>query len=119
MLPFCFSGIGILSIPYALFPGGWLSLVLLILFIYLELFFVATGFLILEGDNLHKLSPDFALKLGSMILDGRLSFVILSGIAMLPSMWLNDLSALPYVSAGGVLSSIVIVVFVFCVGDLG
>ncbi|XVE98668.1 hypothetical protein REPUB_Repub03eG0127200 [Reevesia pubescens] len=153
------SGIGILSIPYALSSGGWLSLVLLILiaaaacftgllirrcmdadphissyidiaghafgrkgrviasfFTCLELFFVATGFLILEGDNLHKLSPDFALKLGGITLDGRLSFIILSGIAILPSMWLNDLSTLSYVSAGGVLSSLVIVVCVFCVG---
>ncbi|XVF47820.1 hypothetical protein PTKIN_Ptkin03bG0141700 [Pterospermum kingtungense] len=154
------SGIGILSIPYALSSGGWLSLIILVLiagaacftgllisrcmdadpdnigsyidiagqafgrkgriiasfFTCLELFFVATGYLILEGDNLHKLSPDFELKLGSMSLDGRFSFVILSGIAILPSMWLNDLSALTYVSAGGVLSSLIIIVCVFCVG---
>ncbi|XWS73162.1 hypothetical protein CRYUN_Cryun02cG0102000 [Craigia yunnanensis] len=88
------------------------------LFICLQLFFVATGFLILERDNLHKPSPDFTLKLGSMTLDGRFSFVILSGIAILPSMWLSDLSAVSYASAGGVLSSLVIVVlltsFVIC-----
>ncbi|XWS16932.1 hypothetical protein CRYUN_Cryun33cG0024300 [Craigia yunnanensis] len=82
------------------------------LFICLELFVVATGFLILDGDTLQKLSPDFALKLGNC----RLSIVVLSSIAILPSLWLNDLSALSYVSAGGVLSSIVIVVCVFCVG---
>ncbi|OMO61043.1 Amino acid transporter, transmembrane [Corchorus capsularis] len=132
------SGIGILSIPYALSSGGWLSLAILLLiaaaacftallisrcmdanpesrsyidiagqafgrkgrviasvFICLELFFVATGLLIMEGDNLTKLSP---------------------GLAILPSMWLNDLSALSYVSAGGVLCSLVILVCVFCVG---
>ncbi|OMP05662.1 Amino acid transporter, transmembrane [Corchorus olitorius] len=153
------SGIGILSVPYALSSGGWLSLVILLLiaaaacftallisrcmdanpesrsyidiagqafgrkgrviasvFICLELFFVATGLLIMEGDNLTKLSPGFALKLGSMTLEGKLAFVIFSGLAILPSMWLNDLSALSYVSAGGVLCSLVILVCVFCVG---
>ncbi|KAH8481927.1 hypothetical protein H0E87_029406 [Populus deltoides] len=117
------SGIGILSIPYALSAGGWLSLILLILiaaaacftgllmrkcmdrnpnvtsysdiashafgrkgklvasfFTSLELYFVSTGLLIMEGDNLHKLSPNFALKLGSLSIDGRHSFVILAGV---------------------------------------
>ncbi|KAJ0091527.1 hypothetical protein Patl1_14430 [Pistacia atlantica] len=35
---------------------------------------------------------------------------------ILPSMCLNDLSVLSYVSAGGVLSSLIVVVCVFCVG---
>lgn len=154
-----FSGIGILSIPYALSSGGWLSLILLLLIAaaacftgllirrcmdshpliksypdiagiafgkkgriiaslltFLELYLVATGLLILEGDNLHKLSPHFALKLGGLKLDGRHSFVIISGLLIFPSMWLSDLSVLSYVSFGGVLSSLIIVVCVFCVG---
>lgn len=159
---FCFfpPGIGILSVPYALSSGGWLSLIVLILiasaayftallirrcmdkepdtitsyidiadhafgrkgrviaslFTCLELYFVATGLLILEGDNLHKLSPKFEFKLGNITLDGRHSFVILSGVMILPSMWLNDLGILSYISAGGVLSSLIIIVCVFCVG---
>ncbi|XP_061951910.1 amino acid transporter AVT1J-like [Populus nigra] len=104
------SGMGILSIPYALSAGGWLSLILLILiaaaasftgllmcrcmdrnpnvtsysdiashafgrkgklvasfFTSLELYFVATGFLIMEGDNLHKLSPNFVMFVSFVI----------------------------------------------------
>ncbi|KAJ6958127.1 hypothetical protein D5086_032218 [Populus alba] len=153
------SGIGILSIPYALSAGGWLSLILLILIAAaacftgllmrrcmdrnpnvtsysdiashafgrkgklvasfltsLELYFVSTGLLIMEGDNLHKLSPNFALKLGSLSIDGRHSFVILSGILISPTMWLSNLGVMSYVSACGVLSSLVVVVCVFCVG---
>ncbi|KAI3665165.1 hypothetical protein L6452_43786 [Arctium lappa] len=156
------SGIGILSIPYALSSGGWLSLIALILialaayftgilirrcmesnplatsypdiagiafgqkgriialvFTCLELYLVATGLLILEGDNLHKLSPSFGLKIGSMKLDGRHSFVIVAGLIILPSMWLSDLSLLSYLSFGGVLSSLIVVVCVFCVGMSG
>ncbi|XP_057460464.1 amino acid transporter AVT1I-like [Actinidia eriantha] len=153
------SGIGILSVPYALSSGGWLSLILLLLiatsacftgllirrcldsnplitsypdiagvafgkkgritasiFICLELYLVATGLLILEGDNLHKLSPNFALKLGGFTLDGRHSFVIIAGVMIFPSMWLSDLGVLSYISFGGVVSSLIIVVSIFCVG---
>ncbi|KAF7153299.1 hypothetical protein RHSIM_Rhsim01G0012900 [Rhododendron simsii] len=153
------SGIGILSVPYALSSGGWLSLILLLLiaasacftgllirrcmdsnplittypdiaatafgkkgritasiFIILELYLVATGLLILEGDNLHKLSPDFALKLGNLTLDGRHSFVMVAGAMIFPSIWLSDLGVLSYISFGGVISSLIIVAAVFCVG---
>ncbi|XP_057462757.1 amino acid transporter AVT1I-like isoform X2 [Actinidia eriantha] len=153
------SGIGILSVPYALSSGEWLSLILLLLiatsacftgllicrcldsnplitsypdiagvafgkkgritasiFICLELYLVATGLLILEGDNLHKLSPNFALKLGGFTLDGRHSFVIIAGVMIFPSMWLSNLGVLSYISFGGVVSSLIIVVSIFCVG---
>ncbi|KAL4569201.1 hypothetical protein LXL04_024835 [Taraxacum kok-saghyz] len=156
------SGIGILSIPYALSSGGWLSLVILLMislaayftgllirrcmdsnplatsypdiagiafgrkgriialvFTCLELYLVATGLLILEGDNLHKLSPHFGFKFGSLEMDGRHSFVIVAGIIILPSMWLSDLSVLSYLSLGGVLSSLIVLICVFCVGASG
>ncbi|KAK6942370.1 Amino acid transporter, transmembrane domain, partial [Dillenia turbinata] len=152
-------GIGILSIPFALSSGGWLSLILLLIiavsacftallmrrcmdsnplimtytdiahhafgpkgrliaavFIFLELYLVATGFLILEGDNLHKLSPQFALKVRDFRVEGKNAFVLIAGLMILPSMWLNNLGVLSYISACGVVSSIVIVVCVFCVG---
>ncbi|XP_020534696.1 amino acid transporter AVT1I isoform X2 [Jatropha curcas] len=156
------SGIGILSIPYALSSGGWLSLILLLLiamaayftalllrrcmdsypdissysdmagrafgakgrviaalFISLELYLVAIGLLILEEDNLYKLSPNFALRLGNLIIEGRHSFLILSGLLIWPSMLLSDLDVMSYVSAGGVISSLVVVLCVLCVGLSG
>ncbi|KAE9449287.1 hypothetical protein C3L33_18817, partial [Rhododendron williamsianum] len=100
------SGVGILSVPYALSSGGWLSLLLLFViaavtfytgllikrcmdvdphvrsypdigelafgnkgrivvsvFMNMELYLVATGFLILEGDNLQNLLPGWELRL--------------------------------------------------------
>lgn len=86
------------------------------IFTCLELYLVATGLLILEGENLHKLSPNFALKLGNLTLDGRHSFVLVAGAMIFPSMWLSDLGVLSYISFGGVFSSLIIVVAVFCVG---
>ncbi|ONI19245.1 hypothetical protein PRUPE_3G267100 [Prunus persica] len=104
------SGVGILSVPYALSSGGWLSLILLFaiaascfytgllikrcmdmdsdirtypdigerafgnkgriwlsVVMNIELYLVATGFLILEGDNLHNIFPASAIILGSIL----------------------------------------------------
>ena len=56
----------------------------------LELYFVCIGLLILEEDNLHKLWPNFASKIGSLHLDGRLSFLILAGITIWHSLLLSN-----------------------------
>ena len=145
------SGVGILSTPYALSSGGWLSLVLLLViatatfytglllrrcmdahpnirtypdvgerafgkmgrllvsvFMYTELYLVATGFLILEGDNLHNLFPNMGLEIWGLMIDGRQSFIIIVGLVILPSVWVNNLNILSYISASGVLACIII-----------
>ncbi|XP_062111606.1 amino acid transporter AVT1J-like [Humulus lupulus] len=150
------SGVGILSIPYALSQGGWLSLVLLFsvailcwytglllqrcmdanpliktypdigevafgskgralisLFMYLELYLVAVEFLILGGDSLDKLFPNTCFRIGSLKLRGQGGFVLLTGLAILPTTWLKSLGILAYVSAGGVLASALLVTCVF------
>ncbi|OVA08998.1 Amino acid transporter [Macleaya cordata] len=156
------SGVGILSIPYALASGGWLSLTLLFIvasatfytgllmrrclqvnskirtypdigehafghkgrtivsiFMCLELYLVATGFLILEGDNLSNLFPNIGLELAGIRIYGREGFVIIVALVILPSMWLNDLSKVSYISATGVLASILIICSVLWVGAAG
>ncbi|KAI8563507.1 hypothetical protein RHMOL_Rhmol03G0115800 [Rhododendron molle] len=84
--------------------------------IYLELYLVATGFLILEGDDLHKLFPNFALKLGNLTMDGTHSFVNFARAMIFPLiLMLSGLDILSYISFGGVISSIIIVAVIFCV----
>ncbi|KAF3336384.1 Vacuolar amino acid transporter 1 [Carex littledalei] len=150
------SGVGLLSIPYALSQGGWLSLILLFIvsiiccytglllqrcinanpairtypeigfhafgstgkllvsiFMYLELYLVAIGFLILEGDNLDKLFPNTSVKIGDFYLEGKQLFVLIVAVAVLPTTWLRRLDLLAYISAGGVLASWIVVVCVF------
>ena len=151
------SGVGLLSIPYALSEGGWLSLALLLVvaaaccytglllrrcmaaasspaargypaigelafgragrlaasaFLYAELYLVAVGFLILEGDNLDKLFPGASLGLGLVAVSGKQLFVVLVALVILPTTWLRSLGVLAYVSASGVLASAVVVVCV-------
>nr|CAD1826442.1 unnamed protein product [Ananas comosus var. bracteatus] len=146
------TGVGLLSIPYALSQGGWLSLLLLFIvamiccytglllqrcmnadprirtysdigefafgysgrifvsiFMYLELYLVAIGFLILEGDNLDKLFPDTKLIVGTVSIASKQLFVMLVALIILPTTWLRSLSVLAYVSAGGVLASVIVV----------
>lgn len=153
------SGVGILSIPYALSQGGWLSLIILLLvailcwytglllrrcmnahpliktypdigdlafgckgralvsiFMYLELYLVAVEFLILEGDNLNKLFPNMGFKIGSLKIGGKQGFVLLTSLVILPTTWLRNLGILAYVSAGGVLASVILSACVLWVG---
>ncbi|GJN02693.1 hypothetical protein PR202_ga20071 [Eleusine coracana subsp. coracana] len=155
------SGVGLLSVPYALAEGGWLSLALLAVvaaicwytglllqrcmssdpsirtypdigerafgragrllvsaFMYAELYLVAIGFLILDGDNLAKLFPGarVALVPGKMELAGSRLFVVLVAVAVAPTTWVRGLGALAYVSATGVFASVVIVLAVLWVG---
>ncbi|CAN6228412.1 unnamed protein product [Urochloa humidicola] len=150
------SGVGLLSVPYALSEGGWLSLALLVAvaaicwytglllqrcmaadpgalrtypdigerafgrggrllvsaFMYAELYLVAIGFLILDGDNLDKLFPGARVTLGPISLAGRRLFIVLVALVVAPTTWLRGLGVLSYVSATGVFASLLIVLSV-------
>ncbi|GAB4840013.1 hypothetical protein Ancab_020722 [Ancistrocladus abbreviatus] len=94
---------------------GFKGRTLVSIFIYLELYLTAVGFLILVGDNLDKLFPNSSIFAG-MKLSSKQGFTILAGLTVLPTTWLRNLGSLAYVSAGGVLASITVVCSVFWVG---
>ncbi|XP_060187610.1 amino acid transporter AVT1J-like isoform X1 [Lycium barbarum] len=145
------SGVGILSVPYALASGGWLSLIFLFIIaistyytglliqrcmdidptirsypdigerafgffgrmlvsttMNVELYMVVTGFLILEGDNLQNLFGDIEVQIFGLTIGGKQSFVILITLIILPTVWLNNMRILSYISASGVMASIVL-----------
>ncbi|XP_057777213.1 amino acid transporter AVT1I-like [Salvia miltiorrhiza] len=153
------TGIGLLSIPYAVSQGGWLSLTTLVgiaiicfytalllkkcmdsnpliksypdigehafgkkgravisVFMYVELFLLAVEFLILEGDNLQKLFPHTEVGVWGKTIGGKSLFIILTALVMLPTTWLRDLSLLAYVSAAGILASLILLATVFWIG---
>ncbi|KAI4365401.1 hypothetical protein MLD38_021387 [Melastoma candidum] len=84
---------------------------------YLELFLVPTGFLMIEGDNLHKLFPELRFHLrGNVYIGGKPLLTALAGLVILPTMWLKDLSLLSFVSASGVLSTVVIICSILWAG---
>lgn len=81
-------------------------------FMYAELYLVAVGFLILDGDNLGKLFPGASVSLGPVSLAGKQLFVVLIALMIAPTTWLRSLSVLAYVSAMGVFASVAVVLSV-------
>ncbi|KAJ8771876.1 hypothetical protein K2173_027053 [Erythroxylum novogranatense] len=79
------------------------------IFQFVEVYLVPTGFLILEGNNLHKLFPHVGLKAHGHTVEGKKFFIIISGLVILPTIWLKDFSMLSYVSATRLLSSMIII----------
>ncbi|CAH8271162.1 unnamed protein product [Arabidopsis lyrata] len=153
------SGVGILSVPYALASGGWLSLIILFtlaittfysailikrcmemdpllrsypdigykafgntgrvvvsIFMNLELYLVATSFLILEGDNLNNLFSNVGVNFMGLEFQGKQMFIVLVALIILPSVWLDNMRILSYVSASGVFASGLILASIFSVG---
>ncbi|XP_019433817.1 PREDICTED: vacuolar amino acid transporter 1-like [Lupinus angustifolius] len=89
--------------------------------LYVELYACCIEYIILEGDNLSSLFPNAYLNLGGIELNSHTLFALIATLAVLPTVWLRDLSVLSYISAGGVIASILVVVCLFWVGveDVG
>uniref|UniRef100_A0A7C9DZM1 Amino acid transporter transmembrane domain-containing protein n=1 Tax=Opuntia streptacantha TaxID=393608 RepID=A0A7C9DZM1_OPUST len=152
-------GVGILSTPYAVKEGGWLSLAILLIYavlsfytglllrycldsapgletypdigqaafgrigrfaisiiLYVELYACCVEYIILESDNLSSLFPNAHLALGEFELGCHHLFALAATLAVLPTCWLRDLSLLSYISAGGVIASVLVVLCLFWVG---
>ncbi|KAF3434003.1 hypothetical protein FNV43_RR25106 [Rhamnella rubrinervis] len=84
--------------------------------LYVELYACCIEYIILEGDNLSSLFPNAHISVGGFELNSHLLFAVLTTIAVLPTVWLRDLSVLSYISAGGVIASIMVVFCLFWVG---
>lgn len=87
------------------------------IFMNLELYLLAVSFLILVADNLHNLLPKVEVDIqGLFIISGRQTFLLLASLIVLPTVWIDDLTTLSYVSATGVLATVVITCSVFYSG---
>ncbi|CAN6234404.1 unnamed protein product [Urochloa humidicola] len=95
---------------------GTAGRIIISIILYMELYACCIEYLILESDNLSKLFPNAHLTIGSLNLDSHVLFAILTVLIVMPTTWLRDLSCLSFVSAGGVIASIVIVSCLFWVG---
>lgn len=84
--------------------------------LYAELYACCVEYIILESDNLSSLFPNWHLNLGGLYLNSHHLFALLATLAILPTVWLRDLTVLSYISVGGVLASILVVLCLFWVG---
>lgn len=88
------------------------------IFMHLELYLVATGFLIITVDNMQNVLAELELNFYGISIGRRRSLVIIVALIMMPTVWINNIRTLSYVSATGVLASIVILGSVLWVGTL-
>ncbi|CAI0442672.1 unnamed protein product [Linum tenue] len=84
--------------------------------LYVELYACCVEYIILESDNLSSLFPNAHLSLLGMDMDAHHLFALLTTLAVLPTVWLRDLRVLSYISAGGVIASVLVVLCLFWVG---
>lgn len=84
--------------------------------LYVELYACCVEYIILESDNLSSLFPNAQLTIGGYLLSSHHLFALLATLAVLPTVWLRDLRLLSYISAGGVLASVLVVLCLFWVG---
>ncbi|KAG5615961.1 hypothetical protein H5410_015785 [Solanum commersonii] len=86
------------------------------IFLYVELYASCVDIIIVEGDNLLAIFPNAHLSLGGFELDARHLFVVLTTLAVLPTVWMHDLSVLSYISVGGVIASVLVVLCLYWAG---
>ncbi|KZV24260.1 vacuolar amino acid transporter 1 [Dorcoceras hygrometricum] len=95
---------------------GSVGRVAISIILYVELYACCVEYIILESDNLSSLFPNAHLNIGILELNSHHLFALMTTLAVLPTVWLRDLSVLSYISAGGVVASILVVACLFWAG---
>ncbi|GLT88838.1 hypothetical protein SLE2022_068470 [Rubroshorea leprosula] len=84
--------------------------------LYVELYASCVEYIILESDNLSSLFPNAHISVGGFELGSHHLFALMTTLAVLPTVWLQDLRVLSYISAGGVIASLLVVFCLFWAG---
>ncbi|KDP30471.1 hypothetical protein JCGZ_16150 [Jatropha curcas] len=95
---------------------GTIGRIAISIILYVELYACCVEYIILESDNLSSLFPNAHISLGGLELNSYHLFALMSTLAVLPTVWLRDLTVLSYISAGGVIASVLVVICLFWIG---
>ncbi|KAK8955986.1 hypothetical protein KSP40_PGU007950 [Platanthera guangdongensis] len=81
--------------------------------LYLELYASCVEYIILVSDSLSSIFPSSHANLLGIDLSCNQLFALTAALAILPTVWLRDLNLLSFLSAGGVIASILMVLCLF------
>ncbi|CAD6269723.1 unnamed protein product [Miscanthus lutarioriparius] len=95
---------------------GFFGRIFVSVVLYLELYASCVEYITLLGDSLSSVFPSAHLAFTGIDLNAHNLFAITMALAILPSVWLRNLSLLSYLSAGGVIATITVIVCLFWVG---
>ncbi|KAK3232496.1 hypothetical protein Dsin_004377 [Dipteronia sinensis] len=95
---------------------GTAGRIVISIILYVELYACCVEYIILESDNLSSLFPNAHLSFGGFYLNSHHLFALVTTLAVLPTVWLRDLTVLSYISVGGVIASVLVVLCLFWVG---
>ncbi|XP_077238969.1 amino acid transporter AVT1C-like [Tasmannia lanceolata] len=94
---------------------GRLSIAIIL---YIELYICCVEYIILVSDNLSSLFPNAHMNLVGVYLNCHQLFAVMTTLTVLPTVWLRNLSFLSYLSAGGVVATVLVVVCLLWVGTV-
>ncbi|KAJ0742879.1 putative amino acid transporter, transmembrane domain-containing protein [Helianthus annuus] len=86
--------------------------------LYTELYSYCVEFIILEGDNLTSLFPTASLNFGGYSLDSVHLFAVITCLILVPIVLLRNVRVISYLSATGVLTTVVVIICVFYMGTV-
>ncbi|KAK7279046.1 hypothetical protein RJT34_24089 [Clitoria ternatea] len=94
---------------------GTVGRVVISIILYMELYACCIEYIIVESDNLSTLFPNAHISFGGIELNAHILFALMTAVALLPTVWLRDLRFLSYISACGVIATILVVLSLFWV----